>query len=122
MLEHWALKPSECSASPPVADTRGGRHTMPLSVLQQLAVAVDAGTYLKISLGTPPGPKVAKVGPRTLSRQTSYCKLGPKLFNNGVHFEASIGPKIVLVPGVKKVGHLEGPRVAKLNLPDLKHQ
>ena len=68
---------------------------------------------LKMGLGTPPGPKVAKVGPRTPSGQKVFPHLEPKWLPEGGHFEAKIEPKIMLISRGEKVGHLEGPRVAK---------
>ena len=70
--------------------------------------------YLKMSLGSP--PVFFKVGPRTPSSQTSCGHLEPKWLQKGVHFEAKIDSKIVLISGVEKVGDLEGPRVAKWTL------
>ena len=68
---------------------------------------------LKMGLGPPPGPKVAKVGPRTPSSQKVPSHLEPKWLPKGGHFEAKIEPQIVLILRVEKAGHLEGPRVAK---------
>ena len=72
--------------------------------------------YLKMSLGSPPGSKVAKVGPRTPSSQPPCTHLEPKWLPKGVNFEAKIESKIVLISRVEKVGDLEGPRVAKWTL------
>ena len=62
---------------------------------------------LKMSLGSPPAPKVAKVCPRTPSSQTPRDHLEPKWLPKGVNFEAKIEFKIVLMSGVEKVGDLE---------------
>jgi len=62
-----------------------------------------------MGLGTPPGPKVAKVGPRTPSAQNPFPLLEPKWLPKGGHFEANIEPKIMLISRGEKVGHLEGP-------------
>ena len=69
-----------------------------------------------MSLGSPPGSKVAKVGPRTPSAQRQCGHLELKRLQKGVHFETKIEPKIVLSSRVEKVGDLEGPRVAKWTL------
>ena len=66
----------------------------------------------KLVLGPPPGPKVAKVGPRTPSSQKVPSHLEPKWLPKGGNFEAKIKPKIMLISRVEKIGHLEGPRVA----------
>ena len=71
---------------------------------------------LKMSLGTPHGPKVTKVGPRTPWCQSPDVPIGPKWLPKGVHFETEMGPKIMWISRVEKVGDLEGPRVAKWTL------
>ena len=76
----------------------------------------DLQNELKISLGSPLGSKVVKVGPRTPSSQTVYGHLEPKWLQKGVRFETQIDPKIVLISEIEKVGDLEGPRVAKWTL------
>ena len=76
----------------------------------------DLQNELKISLGSPLGSKVVKVGPRTPSSQTVYGHLEPKWLQKGVRLETKIGPKIVLIAEIEKVGDLEGPRVAKWTL------
>ena len=63
---------------------------------------------LKMGLGTPAGPKVAKVGPRTPSGQNVESHFEPKWLPEGGHFEAKVKPKIMLISRVEKVGHLEG--------------
>ena len=69
-----------------------------------------------MSLGSPPAPKVAKVGSRTPYSQREESHLVPKWFQKGVHFEAKIDSKIVLISEIEKVGDLEGPRVTKWTL------
>ena len=77
---------------------------------------------LKMSLGTPPGPKVAKVGSRTPYTQSPYSNLVLKRLQNGVRFEANIESKIVLISGVEKVGDPEDHRVAKRTLGTSKNK
>ena len=69
-----------------------------------------------MNLGSPPAPKVAKVGSRTPYSQSQYCHLEPKWLQKGINFEAKIESKIVLISRLEKVGDLEGPRVAKWTL------
>ena len=73
-----------------------------------------------MNLGSPPGSKVARLGPRTPSSQTSCGHLVPNMLQHWGHFETKICSKIVLSSRVEKVGHLEGPRVAKWTLGTLK--
>ena len=68
--------------------------------------------YLKMSLGTPPGPKVTKVGPWTPSVQGTDILFDPKGLPKGSRFEVKINSKIGLDSEAEKVVHLDDPRLA----------
>ena len=71
---------------------------------------------LKMSLGSPPGAKVAKVGSRTPYSQSQYCHLETKWLRKGTYFEVKIEFKIWVISRLEKVGDLKGHRVAKWTL------
>ena len=71
---------------------------------------------LKMSLGSPPAPKVAKVGSRTPYSQSPYCHLEPNWLPKGVHFQTKFVFKIGLMSEVEKEGDLKGHRVVQWTL------